>query len=42
HIVADIKIDIPRPRTKDHRFTETFSEYVAEIESYIGVTAGIS
>lgn len=42
HIVADIKIDIPRPRAKEHRFSEVFSDYVAEIESFIGVTTGIS
>ncbi|BAU94846.1 ABC transporter ATPase [Corynebacterium suranareeae] len=42
HIVADIKIDIPRPRAKEHRFSDVFSDYVAEIESFIGVTAGIS
>ncbi len=42
HIVADIKIEIPRPRAKEHRFSEVFSDYVAEIESFIGVTTGIS
>lgn len=42
HIVADITIDIPRPRAKEHRFSEVFSDYVAEIESFIGVTTGIS
>ncbi|MBP2367558.1 ABC transporter ATP-binding protein [Pseudonocardia parietis] len=41
-IVADIEIDLPRPRGKEHRFSPGFSEYVTEIESHIGVTAGIS
>ncbi|OBC01637.1 nitrate/sulfonate/bicarbonate ABC transporter ATP-binding protein [Mycobacterium sp. 852013-50091_SCH5140682] len=42
HIVADISIDLPRPRTKAHRYSPEFAEYVTEIESHIGVTAGIS
>lgn len=42
NVIADITIDIPRPRTKEHRFSECFSDYVSEVESYIGVTAGIS
>lgn len=42
HIVADIKIDIPRPRAKSHRYSDEFSNYITEIESYIGVTASIS
>ncbi|MGW3472344.1 ABC transporter ATP-binding protein [Saccharopolyspora sp. NPDC000995] len=41
-IVADIEIDLPRPRDKDHRFSPAFSEYATEIESHIGVIAGIS
>ncbi|WP_190812879.1 ABC transporter ATP-binding protein [Saccharopolyspora pogona] len=41
-IVADIEIDLPRPRDKDHRFSSAFSEYATEIESHIGVIAGIS
>lgn len=41
-IVADIEIDFPRPRSKEHRFSPNFSEYVNEIESHIGITAGIS
>lgn len=41
-IVADISIDLPRPRGKEHRFSPEFSEYVTELESHIGVTAGIS
>lgn len=41
-IVADIRIDLPRPRDKQHRFSPEFSEYATEIESHIGVTAGIS
>ncbi|MGE2866249.1 hypothetical protein ACQGFJ_00385 [Rhodococcus sp. 3.70] len=42
HIVADITIDIPRPRAKEHRYSPEFAEYVSEVESHIGVTAGIS
>ncbi|MBB5156398.1 ABC transporter ATP-binding protein [Saccharopolyspora phatthalungensis] len=41
-IVADITVDIPRPRAKEHKFSPAFSEYVTEIESHIGVTAAIS
>jgi NitT/TauT family transport system ATP-binding protein len=41
-IVADIAIDLPRPRGKEHRFSQEFSSYVTEVESHIGVTAGIS
>ncbi|MEV5646742.1 ABC transporter ATP-binding protein [Nocardia sp. NPDC052254] len=41
-IVADIEIDLPRPRGKEHRFSPEFSDYATEIESYIGVTTGIS
>ncbi|MGI8312613.1 ABC transporter ATP-binding protein [Saccharopolyspora hattusasensis] len=41
-IVADIEIDLPRPRDKEHRFSPAFSEYATEIESHIGVIAGIS
>ena len=41
-IIADITIDIPRPRGKDHRYSPTFADYVSEVESHIGVTAGIS
>ncbi|MEC4615534.1 ABC transporter ATP-binding protein [Tsukamurella tyrosinosolvens] len=42
HIVADIPIDLPRPRSKEHRYSEQFAAYVAEVESHIGVTTGIS
>ena len=42
HIVADIPIELPRPRSKEHRYSAEFAEYVTEIESHIGVTAGIS
>ena len=42
HIVADIPIELPRPRSKEHRYSPEFAEYVTEIESHIGVTAGIS
>ncbi|WP_243789042.1 ABC transporter ATP-binding protein [Saccharopolyspora gloriosae] len=41
-IVADVEIDLPRPRGKEHRFSPVFSEYATEIESHIGVTTGIS
>ncbi|ALE75372.1 Hydroxymethylpyrimidine ABC transporter, ATPase component [Pseudonocardia sp. Ae168_Ps1] len=41
-IVADVEIDLPRPRGKEHRFSPAFSDYATEIESHIGVTAGIS
>ncbi|SFO17274.1 NitT/TauT family transport system ATP-binding protein [Pseudonocardia ammonioxydans] len=41
-IVADVEIDLPRPRGKEHRFSPAFSEHATEVESYIGVTAGIS
>jgi NitT/TauT family transport system ATP-binding protein len=41
-IVADITVDLPRPRGKEHRFSQEFSAYVTEVESHIGVTAGIS
>ncbi|MEU1982340.1 ABC transporter ATP-binding protein [Nocardia sp. NPDC019395] len=41
-IVADIAIDLPRPRGKEHRFSKEFSDYATEIESHIGVTTGIS
>ncbi|GAA5051790.1 ABC transporter ATP-binding protein [Nocardia callitridis] len=41
-IVADIAIDLPRPRGKEHRFSTVFSDYVTEIEAHIGVTTGIS
>ncbi|MCK1797306.1 ABC transporter ATP-binding protein [Streptomyces sp. XM4193] len=41
-IVADITIDIPRPRGKEHRFSPAFSDYTTQIESHIGVVTGIS
>ncbi|MFF0147907.1 ABC transporter ATP-binding protein [Amycolatopsis sulphurea] len=41
-IVADVTIDLPRPRDTTHRFSPEFSGYVTEIEAHIGVTAGIS
>lgn len=41
-IIADVKVDLERPRAKEHKFNENFAQYVAEIESHIGVTAGIS
>ncbi|OZC86188.1 ABC transporter ATP-binding protein [Rhodococcoides fascians] len=41
-IIADITIDLPRPRDKEHRYSPTFADYVTEVESHIGVTAGIS
>ncbi|MDP9639015.1 NitT/TauT family transport system ATP-binding protein [Rhodococcus cercidiphylli] len=41
-IIADISIDLPRPRAKEHHYTPVFADYVSEVESHIGVTAGIS
>ncbi|MEU2595655.1 ABC transporter ATP-binding protein, partial [Streptomyces albidoflavus] len=41
-IIADIPIDLPRPRGKEHRYSADFSDYTSEIESHIGVVAGIS
>ena len=41
-VVADIKIDIPRLRTRDHRFTTQFADYVKEIEAYIGTPGALS
>ncbi|PPF44777.1 nitrate/sulfonate/bicarbonate ABC transporter ATP-binding protein [Pseudoclavibacter sp. AY1F1] len=41
-IIADIRIDLPRPRTKEHRYSEAFAEYVSEVESLIGVSGAIS
>jgi NitT/TauT family transport system ATP-binding protein len=41
-IIADIKVDLPRPRTKEHRYSDDFARYVAEVESLIGVSGAIS
>lgn len=41
-IIADVTVDIERPRGKEHKFDEKFAGYVAEIEAHIGVSAGIS
>lgn len=41
-IVADLPIDFPRPRTKEHRYSPQFADYVSEVEAHIGVTASIS
>ncbi|GAC70603.1 ABC transporter ATP-binding protein [Gordonia soli] len=41
-IVADITVDLPRLRTKEHRYSPEFADLVGEVESHIGVTAGIS
>lgn len=41
-IIADITIDLPRPRDKEHRYSPQFADYVSEVEAHIGVTAGIS
>ncbi|GAA1132228.1 ABC transporter ATP-binding protein [Citricoccus alkalitolerans] len=41
-IIADIRVRLPRPRTKADRFTEDFAQYVAEVESLIGVSGAIS
>ena len=37
-IVADIKVDIPRMRDRESRFTPQFAEYVSEIEALIGAS----
>lgn len=36
HVVADIKVDIPRMRTRESRYLPEFAKYVSEIESLIG------
>lgn len=41
-VVADIRVDLPRPRTKAHRYSEDFAGYVAEVESLLGVAGAIS
>lgn len=41
-VIADIKIDIPRMRTKEHRFSSEFAEYVSQIETLIGAPGAIS
>ncbi|WP_344186617.1 ABC transporter ATP-binding protein [Leucobacter tardus] len=41
-IIADIRIDLARPRTKETRYTDTFAEIVADVEQLLGVEAGIS
>lgn len=41
-VIADIKIDLPRMRTKESRFTPKFAEYVTEIETLIGAPGAIS
>lgn len=41
-IIADIRVDLPRPRTKADRYTEEFARYVSEVESLIGVSGAIS
>lgn len=41
-IVADIKIDIPRLRTREHRFSEDFTAYERQIEALIGTPGAIS
>ncbi|MBB5749506.1 ABC transporter ATP-binding protein [Micrococcus sp. TA1] len=41
-IIADIKVDLPRLRTKEHRYSDDFARYVAQVESLIGVSGAIS
>ncbi|WP_449276998.1 ABC transporter ATP-binding protein [Leucobacter sp. GX24907] len=41
-VIADIKVDIPRMRTRESRFTPEFAEYVSEIEALIGAQGAIS
>lgn len=41
-IIADIKVDLARPRTKDTRYADGFAELVAQVEGLLGVEAGIS
>lgn len=41
-IVADLPVEFPRPRTKKHRYSPQFADYVSKVESHIGVTASIS
>jgi ABC-type nitrate/sulfonate/bicarbonate transport system ATPase subunit len=37
HVVAEIDIDLPRPRTLDSRRTSAFQEYVHELENILGI-----
>lgn len=41
-IIADIRIDLPRPRTRDHRYSTVFADYIQEVEDLIGVKVSIS
>ncbi|WP_436700538.1 ABC transporter ATP-binding protein [Nocardioides sp. BYT-33-1] len=41
-IIADIRVELPRPRTKAHRYSDEFASYVAQVEALLGVTAAIS
>lgn len=41
-VIADIKIDLPRPRTREHRFSPEFADYEQHVAELIGVKEGIS
>lgn len=41
-IVADIKIDIPRLRTREHRYSAEFGAYERQIEALIGTQGPLS
>lgn len=41
-IIDDIRVDLPRPRSRESRFTPEFGELEARISELIGVTSGIA
>jgi NitT/TauT family transport system ATP-binding protein len=41
-VIADIKIDLPRLRTREHRFSPEFADYEQHVAGLIGVKEGIS
>lgn len=41
-IIADLRVDLPRPRAKETRYLDEFADLVAQVESLLGVEAGIS
>ncbi|GAA1009181.1 ABC transporter ATP-binding protein [Acrocarpospora pleiomorpha] len=41
-VVADITVDLPRPRTKAHRYTPEFYEYEQQISELIGAKESIA
>ncbi|GAA3703571.1 ABC transporter ATP-binding protein [Arthrobacter ginkgonis] len=41
-VIADIKIDLPRLRTREHRFSPEFAAYEHQVAELIGVKEGIS